>query len=316
MFKWNKKGMIFSPTITEHSWMQSHAQCPYPVDFEKFIRVYFSTRELDEGNQPRAFGGYVDLDKNNLKKIINVSSKPILQLGETGAFDEFGIMPCSVVKHNGQYYLYYAAWSRGVSVPYTWAIGFAISQDGSSFSKIGRGGPLLGATLYEPYLQGCPMVYKMSEHDWHMFYLSGIQWLDGENQKESQYLMMHATSEDGLNWKRDGKTIIDTVLEYESQTTGAILELHDKYHMFFSYRHSLDFRKTKGRGYLIGYASSDDLFTWHRDDSQVGIELSTSGWDSEMITYPHVAKINEKIIMFYCGNDFGREGFGYAELEI
>ena len=42
---------------------------------------------------------------------------------------------------------------------------------------------------------------------------------------------------------------------------------------------------------------------------------SESGWDSKMIAYPHVTQIGNKYYMFYCGNDFGKEGFGYAELE-
>ena len=66
----------------------------------------------------------------------------------------------------------------------------------------------------------------------------------------------------------------------------------------------------------MGYAYSDDLINWTRDDSQAGISISESGWDSEMIAYPHIVKIDEKYYMFYCGNEFGREGFGYAELEI
>ncbi len=40
MFKWEKKGLIFSPN--GHSeWMYSHAQCPFTYDFGDFIRVYF-----------------------------------------------------------------------------------------------------------------------------------------------------------------------------------------------------------------------------------------------------------------------------------
>lgn len=66
----------------------------------------------------------------------------------------------------------------------------------------------------------------------------------------------------------------------------------------------------------MGYAYSDDLYNWTRDDSMVGIELSKDGWDSKMIAYPHVSKIGDKYYMFYCGNDFGKEGFGYAELKI
>ena len=68
--------------------------------------------------------------------------------------------------------------------------------------------------------------------------------------------------------------------------------------------------------YRIGYAESDDGINWTRNDDQVGIDVSNTGWDSEMIEYPHIAKINGKQIMFYCGNHFGKGGFGYAELEI
>lgn len=54
--------------------------------------------------------------------------------------------------------------------------------------------------------------------------------------------------------------------------------------MLFPYRHSVDFRN-ESRGYRIGYAESNDLINWVRDDSQAGIELAESGWDSEMVCY-------------------------------
>ena len=43
--------------------------------------------------------------------------------------------------------------------------------------------------------------------------------------------------------------------------------------------------------------------------------MSENGWDSEMVCYPHILKIDGKYQMFYCGNGFGFEGFGYAELD-
>ena len=66
-----------------------------------------------------------------------------------------------------------------------------------------------------------------------MFYLSGQCWLQGEEKMESQYLIVHATSKDGFHWNRDPRPIIEPKVEYESQTSAAIIKLDDMYHMFF-----------------------------------------------------------------------------------
>ena len=50
-------------------------------------------------------------------------------------------------------------------------------------------------------------------------------------------------------------------------------------------------------------------------DDRVGIDVSTSGWDSEMIEYAYVFDLNGDRFMIYNGNDFGRTGLGYARLQ-
>lgn len=45
-------------------------------------------------------------------------------------------------------------------------------------------------------------------------------------------------------------------------------------------------------------------------DNEVGITISESGWDSEMVAFPYIVDN----YMFYSGNGFGREGFGYATI--
>jgi hypothetical protein len=65
----------------------------------------------------------------------------------------------------------------------------------------------------------------------------------------------------------------------------------------------------------MGYAESPDGYKFTRMDDKVGIKMSESGWDSQMICYPHVFKHNGEIHMLYCGNGYGREGFGLATLE-
>jgi hypothetical protein len=83
--------------------------------------------------------------------------------------------------------------------------------------------------------------------------------------------------------------------------------------MWFCFRGSRDFRKG-AESYRIGYAKSDDLKKWTRDDQNSGIDISETGWDSNMIAYPTVTWINNSLIMIYNGNDFGANGFGYAIL--
>jgi len=64
----------------------------------------------------------------------------------------------------------------------------------------------------------------------------------------------------------------------------------------------------------MGYAESVDGYKFKRMDHKVGIELSETGWDSEMICYPNVFKHKNEIYLLYCGNGYGRTGFGYAIL--
>ena len=316
MFKWEKKGVIFSPSKNSN-WMDSYSQCPYTVLFEKFIRIYFSTRDKkDSNNQFKSYSGYIDVDRSDPKKVLNVCEEPIVELGGLGEFDEFGSMAGSVILHNNVYFLYYCGWQRSLSTPYNWAIGLAKSVDGKKFKKISSG-PILGPTSNEPFLQACPIVYKLSDSNWHMYYLSGTKWIKSKNgKKESQYLLMHATSNNGIDWKRNGIPILETSVHLECQTSCSIIKFKGLYHMFFSYRHGLEFRENNSKGYRIGYAQSDDMINWSRDDKKSGIDVSTSGWDSEMVAYPHVANVDGKILMFYCGNHFGKNGFGYAELKI
>jgi hypothetical protein len=84
--------------------------------------------------------------------------------------------------------------------------------------------------------------------------------------------------------------------------------------MFFCYRFGTNYRNGE-RGYRIGSAYSDDLVHWTRDDSKAGITVSDSGWDSEMVSYPHILQLDGETYMFYLGNQVGRFGFGLAKLK-
>ena len=74
-------------------------------------------------------------------------------------------------------------------------------------------------------------------------------------------------------------------------------------------------RSGKGETYRIGYADSPDGIAWTRRDGAAGIDISASGWDSEMIEYPFVFDHKGERYMLYNGNGYGKTGFGLAVLE-
>jgi hypothetical protein len=110
------------------------------------------------------------------------------------------------------------------------------------------------------------------------------------------------------------KDLIESRIEEdEAQASPDVFHAGGKYHMFFAYRYSAGFRG-KERGYRIGYASSSNLTDWVRDDAKAGIDVSESGWDAEMVSYPHVFDLDGRTYMAYLGDQVGRHGFGLAIL--
>ena len=316
MFKWKKLGRIFNPIdYRESTWMYEYAQAPSVVIFEKIVRVFFSSRPVpDEKGQYISRMGYIDLNRENLFEILAICKEPILPLGGLGTFDEFGTYPVSVIQNNDEIRAYYAGWTRCESVPFNAAIGLAISSDeGKSFSRMGEG-PIISYTPEEPFVMGSPKIRKFND-TWYLWYSAGREWIPNEGQPQPVYKIRMATSTDGIHWNKLNENLIPNVLEEdECQASADVFYYKEKYHMFFSYRYNLNFRELN-RGYKIGYASSNDLIHWTREDHKAGMEVSESGWDSESVSYPFVFELNGKVYMLHQGNEIGRYGFGLAELE-
>jgi sucrose-6-phosphate hydrolase SacC (GH32 family) len=316
MFKWKKLGRVFDPTaIQDRPWLKEFAQAPCALLFDDFVRVYFSCRPAPDSNrQYVSYTAFVDLDRNDLFSIRSVAREPILPLGGLGMFDEFGIYPTSVIRHGSVIRAYYGGWTRCESVPYNVSIGYAESvDDGATFRRIGPG-PVLSFSPEEPMTISGPKVRRFNDK-WYLFYVAGIKWIKGLERPESVFKIRVAVSEDGIRWQKTGRELIANKLEEdECQASPDVFYSNGMYHMFFCYKYSFDFRN-RDRGYRIGYARSYDLLNWERTDEKAGIDVSPDGWDSEMISYPHVFDLDGKTYMMYLGNQVGRFGFGLAELE-
>lgn len=316
-FCWKKQGQLFDPAavVDRPEWMREFAQAPATLVMDRAVRVYFSCRPGPDANgQYVSHAAFVDLDRANLFRRVGLSARPVMELGGLGMFDEFGTYPTSVIRNGDEVWAYYGGWTRCVSVPFDVAIGRAVSRDGGvTFEKQGRG-PELGPSLDEPFVISGPKIRRFGGR-WFLWYIAGIKWIATAGRAEPVYRIRMATSDDGASWRKHNRELIAPRLEPdECQASPDVFEANGKFHMFFCYRFSLDYRN-RDRGYRIGYATSTDLVHWTRDDAKAGLDVSAEGWDSEMVSYPHVFALDGATYMMYLGNQVGRSGFGLAKLE-
>ena len=234
--KWKKLGRIFNPT--DHKLANNcveFAQSPQTLVFDDFVRIYFSTREVDSKNGKfLSHISFVDISID-FKKIINISKEKVIELGELGTFDEHGIFPINILRDKNKVLAYTCGWSRRISVSVETSTGLAISGDnGLTFHKIGHG-PILTSSVNEPFLVGDSFV-SVFDGVYHMWYIFGTRWIETAEEGAARvYKIGHAISRDGVNWvKEEARQIIaDFLNPDECQALPTVAFHNNKYHMYF-----------------------------------------------------------------------------------
>lgn len=300
--RWIKQGRIFEPTGVI-PWITSHSAVPIPyyLGADRF-RVYFSAR--DECN--RAHVAYIEIDITSPTHILAWSERPVLNPGPPGNFDDSGAMSDWILRRGDDLYLYYTGWNRGVTVPFRNSIGLARSRDGGrSFLKQYEG-PVLDRSIYDPCFLASACVL-LEESRARLWYVSGVRWEKQGGALKHYYHIKYAESADGIVWDRKGHVCIDFCGEEYVTSRPCVIREADGYKMWYSHR---------GDTYRIGYAESPDGLEWQRKDHLVGIDVSESGWDSEMIEYAYVFDHADRRYMLYNGNGYGKSGIGLAILDV
>lgn len=307
--RFEKKGLILSPNKTDW-WQQYYAILPTPYYIKELgiLRIYYATTCANK------FGrlAYIDVNPENPSEIINKSDSFILDVGSDGAFDDCGVNPSSIIKVEDKYFLYYAGYQRHYKTPYSIFSGLAISNDLITFTRL-KNTPILERTNDELSLRSAPSVIRLRDK-FYMVYVSDFGWqaIEGglfNGKSMPAYCLRSAVSQDGINWNENLSPIVYPANVDEFGFGRPYLYNEgDVYYLFYSIRR-------KSVSYRIGYAvSTDNCKTWIRKDKIEGLDISPSGWDSEMICYGAPLKVKGKTFLFYNGNNNGETGFGYAEL--
>jgi hypothetical protein len=298
--KWRKLARIFCPN-EETAWMCSHAANPVALHRGgDLFRIYFSTRDADN----RSSIGWIELDIKEPDKIIDVSSQPALGPGSIGAFDDSGAsIGCILVRQN-RLWLYYMGWNLGVTVPWRNAIGLAISDlAGNVFQRVSPA-PVIDRADVDPYTLSYPWVIDRKD-GMRAWYGSNLAW--GADKADMHHMIKSAESNDGIQWTRDGKVVIEPhdAADYAFARPCVLCD-RGIYRMWYAFR---------GSAYRIGYAESVDGAVWTRKDNEAGIGVGPDAWDGDSVEYPCVFDHAGTRYMLYCGNGYGRTGFGIAVLE-
>ena len=302
---WERKELLFKT--------KNYGSIPFACKINKNkYRIFFSQRNKKGQSYPVFIDS--EIDNGEIKLVGKVQSVG-LDIGSKGTFDDSGIMPSSLVKHNNKLYMYYIGWSPQVTVSYQLTIGLAISDDnGYTFKKYSEG-PILNRDVDEPFFNTAPYVVKEKDI-WKMWYVSSSGWIEHKGKTEPVYRIKMATSKDGILWTRNKNICIDYNFSKGVEAIGrpCVVKEDKKYKMYFSHRKITDYREGKNpqNSYKIGTTTSDDGVTWDNNLNLDIIKSKKGLWDENMREYCHVFTHNKHQYMIYNGNHFGQNGFGYA----
>lgn len=293
---WEKKGLLIKPN-KKLWWNKSYTMVPtlQKLDRDSF-NVYYSGRD----SIGRSYIGCSKIEIFGTEiNFIGTQDEPVLQIGERGCFDDNGVTPSCFI--DGK--LYYIGWNSGTTTyRMSLIMGLAEKKGENVFERVSRA-PLMQRTNREPFgICTAPFVLKTKE-GFKMWYVSAERWI---NKDLPVYNIKYATSIDGLHWENKGHVALELVEGETALARPCVLFDGKNYEMYFSY-------KDPRLGYRIGYATSSNGIDFSRsNDFSQYLDISSEGWDSEMVEYSYVFDHKGIRFMLYNGNGYGQNGIGYA----
>lgn len=302
--RWKKLGQLYVPRESgQHPKLISHAANPLPVHMAGDVyRIFFSGRD----DQNRSSVGAVDVDIVQ-RKVITEYHAPFFEHGPLDSFYADGVSIGNCYEANGIRYMLFMGWQSPPGKHWRGDIGRLIVTPELALKLEGED-VFMGSDSTDPISLSYPWVQARPSGGFDMWYGSTLTWDAGNG--EMLHVIQHAISKDGFTWDRKGLAVPYElgVAQAFSRPSVVISEIGN-FEMWFS------FRSSAGEKYRIGYAFSQDGKKWILDLNKAGIDISSRGWDSEMIEYPFVFDHNNARYMLYNGNGYGKTGFGLAVLD-
>jgi hypothetical protein len=241
------------------------------------------------------------------RELVSICDKPVFEYGPANSFYSHGVSIGNCYETEGRRYILFMGWQIPPGEHWHGQIGRLVLEKNFSV-QIDSDEPFMNTDFTDPVSLSYPWVLRGRDGFYRMWYGSTVTWDTGNG--EMLHVVNHAISADGHKWQRRGLSVPYKLGQAQAFSRPTVVgDASGEYHMWFSYRGG------GGQKYRIGYASSQDCERWDLRIDQAGIDVSLSGWDSEMIEYPFVFDHKSERFLLYNGNGYGHTGFGLATLE-
>ena len=305
-FNWEKIGFIYKPKNESDLWL-SHSMAPAPIIINNStIRIFMGG--WDSNQVSRIY--FIDVDSDNPRNVKKIAQLPILEVGEDGCFDDNGVFPAHVYRHGEYIYLYYTGFQKLKKIAFSNFGGLAISRDnGDTFERVSKA-PVMDRQDEGLYTRaGTSILVK--NRVFHTCYSVGNSWMFVKGKERPVYSVNYIVSKDGKSFGNLGKEIISIDPNVEHGLgRPQICEFKDFILVFYT-------RRFINHKYGMGVALSSDFKNWERIDHWLDpISHGPHGdFDSDMVYFPAFIDTGKNQFLFYNGNGYGKDGFGFAQLK-
>lgn len=301
--QWEKLGLVHGPDGSL-PWAQNSALTPTPVILEPgLVRVFCGMR--DSAGVSRI--GWVDVSAEDPAKVERVCTRPALDVGRPGCFDDNGVILGDVLVEGDDVLMYYVGFQHVARVKFLAFSGLARSSDGgTTFTRV-QESPVLDRSPDGLYIRAIHTVLLEPDGSRRAWAAGGSDFpvIDGTPYPAYNTAIVEGSSPTAF----DDRGSVCLPLQGDEYRLGRPRVYRDR----FGYRMFFTVGTLRGT-YLPGYAESTDGRTWFRKDEEVGLVPSATGWDSETLCYPSLFEAGGQTFAVYNGNAMGRDGFGLARL--
>ncbi|KAB7778772.1 MULTISPECIES: hypothetical protein [Xanthomonas] len=306
MFAWHKRGLVFDTARDGvGGWMRHSALTPTPLrlDAER-LRIYAGFR--DDAGVSRI--GYVDVRADDPTRVLGVSAAPVLDIGRAGCFDDNGMILGDVVHGPDGLYMFYVGFQQVAKAKFLAFTGLAVSTDGGDTFQRRQDTPLLDRAPGRSTIAAVHSAHYRAGR-WQLWYAVGDDWEWLGGTPYPRYHIRCVETDDLQAVPRQDTVCLQPQGDEYRIGRPRVYRCDGRYLMLFTHG-------SRGDAYLPGMAVSDDGRHWQRCDAALGLPLSAEGWDARTLCYPALIRHDARLLLFYNGNDMGRDGFGVAEVVL